>query len=124
MQAVLMRRKSELEIMLQRARGTNFENPDTLQVSIGTIVMLRDTDGNEETYTVLGAWDSEPDQRIISYQTAIGQALLGRKVGDTVDLNTDQGSRRFEVIAIDPAAVDVSVQEPELETQAEAIGVT
>ena len=123
MQAVLMRRKSELEIMLQRARGTNFENPDTLQVSIGTIVMLRDTDGNEETYTVLGAWDSEPDQRIISYQTAIGQALLGRKVGDTVDLNTDQGSRSFEIIAIDPAAVDVSVQEPELETQAEAIGV-
>lgn len=124
MQAVLMRRKSELEIMLQRARGTNFENPDTLQVSIGTIVMLRDTDGNEETYTVLGAWDSEPDQRIISYQTAIGQALLGRKVGDTVDLNTDQGSRSFEIIGIDPAAVDVSVQEPELETQAEAIGVT
>ena len=43
MQAVLMRRKSELERDLHRARGTAFENPDISQVSIGTIVTLRDT---------------------------------------------------------------------------------
>ena len=44
MQAVLMRRKSELEQLLHHARGTAFENPDTTQVSIGTIVTLRDAD--------------------------------------------------------------------------------
>ena len=38
MQAVLMRRKSELEAALHNARGTAFESPDTSQVSIGTIV--------------------------------------------------------------------------------------
>ena len=44
---------------------------------------LRDADsGKEETYTVLGAWDGDPEREIISYQTAIGQALLGHKVGD------------------------------------------
>ena len=64
MQAVLMRRKSELEAALHRARGTAFENPDTTQVSIGTIVTLCDSDsGQEETYTVLGAWDGDPERR-------------------------------------------------------------
>src|SRR6202043_1817497 len=42
MQAVLMRRKTELEQMLHRARGTAFENADTSRVSIGTIVTVRD----------------------------------------------------------------------------------
>nr|MDQ6940880.1 GreA/GreB family elongation factor [Verrucomicrobiota bacterium] len=107
MQAVLMRRKSELESALHNARGTNFENPDTSQVSIGTIVTLRDTNsGNEETYTILGAWDGDPDRRIISYQTAIGQALLGHKVGEKVILNTDQGTGTFEIRSISAAPLD------------------
>src|SRR6476469_8214554 len=72
MQAVLMRRKAELERDLHRARGTGFESPDLSQVSIGTVVTLRDADsGEEETYTILGAWDGDPERAIISYQTAI-----------------------------------------------------
>ena len=107
MQAVLMRRKSELELMLQQARGTNFENPDTSQVSIGTVVALRETtSGKEETYTILGAWDSDPDRGIISYQTAIGQTLLGKKIGDAVTLNTEHGEGEFIVISIEPGPVD------------------
>ncbi|MEO8044928.1 MAG: hypothetical protein ABI674_08480, partial [Spartobacteria bacterium] len=63
MQAVLMRRKSELERDLHRARGTTFESPDLSQVSIGTIVTLREANTNEEeTYTILGAWDGDPDR--------------------------------------------------------------
>ena len=90
MQAVLMRRKSELEAALHNARGTAFESPDTSQVSIGTIVTLRDSDsGKEEVYTVLGAWDGDPDRGIISYQTAIGQAMLGHKVGEIVTLSDE-----------------------------------
>jgi transcription elongation factor GreA len=115
MQAVLMRRKQELEAMLHRARGTNFENPDTSQVSIGTIVTLRDAaSGEEQRYIILGAWDSDPDQGIISYQTAIGQSLLGRKVGDVVELNTEHGTGRFTVVSIEPAPVDVAPQDDAL----------
>jgi transcription elongation GreA/GreB family factor len=109
MQAVLMRRKSELEIMLHNARGTDFSNPDTSQVSIGTIVQLRDVDSaQDESYTILGAWDGNPEQHIISYQTAIGQALLGKRVSDRVTLNTDHGVATFEVTGIEPAPVDVA----------------
>ncbi len=126
MQAVLMRRKSELEAALFRARGTSFENPDLSQVSIGTVVTLREGDtGKQETYTILGAWDSDPDQGIISYQTAIGQALLGHKSGDVVSLNTDQGSGKFTIESIESAPVDVMPAESEpAESVAEPAGVS
>ncbi len=116
MQAVLMRRKSELETALDRARGTAFENPDVSQVSIGTIVTLRDTEsGREETYTILGAWDGDPDRAIISYQTAIGQALLGHRLDEIIELNADEDRGRYAILSIEPAPLDVVPPEPELE---------
>src|SRR5436190_7405912 len=122
MQAVLMRRKSELETALHNARGTAFESPDTTQVSIGTIVTLRDSDsGKEEVYTVLGAWDGDPDRGIISYQTAIGQSLLGHKVGEVVTLADQEETKRYAILSIEPAPVDVTPPDPSLlEVPAEA----
>ncbi len=113
MQSVLMRRKAELEQMLHNARGTSFENIDTSRVSIGTIVTLRAVETNiEETYTILGAWDGDPDRHIISYQTAIGQALLGHKVGDAVSLNTEHGLAQFTIVSIQPAPLDETAPAP------------
>jgi transcription elongation GreA/GreB family factor len=109
MQAVLMRRKSELERMLHQARGTDFSNADTSQVTIGTIVTLRDVDSaQEEIYTILGAWDGDPEHHIISYQTAIGQALLGKRPGERVTLNTEHGTSTYELLEIRPAPIDVA----------------
>ena len=103
MQTVLMRRKAELEDMLARARGSNFENADTSQVSIGTKVTLRENSSGETLeYKILGAWDSAPEQHVVSYQTAIGQALLGKKPGQTVELPTETGSRQVEIVEIEP----------------------
>src|SRR5438270_2971901 len=114
MQAVLARQRSELERDLQNARGTAFENPDTTRVSIGTIVTVRDNASKkQETYTILGAWDGDPDRNIISYQTAIGQALLGHKAGETVALPTGES----EIISIEPAPVDKPVPEAVSETE-------
>jgi transcription elongation GreA/GreB family factor len=118
MQAVLMRRKTELEHMLHNARGTSFENHDTSRVSIGTIVRVRSPDsGTDESYTILGAWDGDPDRHIISYQTAIGQALLGRQAGNTVAVGPDSGTgttRQLEIVSIEPAPVDKSPANQEL----------
>jgi transcription elongation factor GreA len=113
MQSVLMRRKAELEQMLHNARGTSFENVDTSRVSIGTIVTLCDMETNkEETYTILGAWDGDPDRHIISYQTAIGQALVGHKAGDAVPLNTEHGAAQFTIVSIQPAPPDETASAP------------
>jgi len=122
MQSVLMRRKAELEQMLHDARGTSFENPDTSRVSIGTIVTLREiTTNTEEIYTILGAWDSDPDRHIISYQTAIGQALLGHEVGETVSFKTEHRAAEFTIVSIQAAPMDemiTAVTQADVETAA------
>jgi transcription elongation GreA/GreB family factor len=100
MQAVLMRRKSELEAELARAQGTDFSNVDTSSVSIGTWVELVEEDGKIDRYAILGAWDSDPAKGILSYQTAIGQALLGHVVGDAVELPMETGTRRVTIKSI------------------------
>jgi transcription elongation GreA/GreB family factor len=121
MQSVLMRRKAELEVMLHDARGTSFENPDTSRVSIGTIVRLRNNASNEEEiYTILGAWDGNPDRHIISYQTAIGQALLGHEVGETISLNTEHSVAQFTILSIDPAPPDQTAPGFEVPNEATA----
>jgi transcription elongation GreA/GreB family factor/Arc/MetJ-type ribon-helix-helix transcriptional regulator len=101
MQTVLMRRKAELEQMLSRARGTAFENIEASQVSIGTSVVTRDLDSGElSTFHVLGAWDSDPAKGILSYQTAIGQALLGKTTGDSVELPGETSAKKVEIVEI------------------------
>jgi transcription elongation GreA/GreB family factor len=113
MQSVLMRRKTELEQMLHNARGTSFENVDTSRVSIGTIVTLREVETDkQETYTILGAWDGDPDRHIISYQTAIGQALLGHEVGETISLSAEDGSAPFTIVSIQAAPPDQGAATP------------
>ena len=71
----------------------------------------------QETYTILGAWDGDPDRNIISYQTAIGQALLGHKAGEVVAMNSDQGTSQFEIVSIEPAPVDKPAAETINETE-------
>ncbi|HEU0274465.1 MAG TPA: GreA/GreB family elongation factor [Candidatus Udaeobacter sp.] len=118
MQSVLMRRKAELEQMLHNARGTSFENADTSRVSIGTIVVLREVETNkEESYTILGAWDGDPDRHIISYQTAIGQALLGHEVGETILLNTEHDAAGFTIVSIAPSPPDQAAPPPALPSE-------
>jgi len=95
MQAVLLRRRAELEAMLLRAQPTDFKAADTSSVNIGTVVELSDVaNGEKLTYTVLGAWDSAPDQGIISYLTPVAQALHKKTVGETADLSLENGGHR------------------------------
>jgi len=104
MQTVLMRQKAELEDMLSRARGTDFYKPDTSAVNIGTRVSLQLLEGGaQETYAILGAWDSDPAQNIISYQTAVAKALLGKKADEEAAIPSEQGERRVRITSIEPA---------------------
>ncbi len=102
MQRVLMRRKSETERELGLARGTDFANPDTSAVALGTIVTLKEIpDGRIDVYTILGAWDGDPDKGIVSYQSAFAQAVIGHKVGDQLALPTEHGERQVVIVSIE-----------------------
>jgi transcription elongation GreA/GreB family factor len=103
MQKLLMKRKGELEAQLVRARGTDFANVRADIVSIGTAVRAMDLETNQpETFTVLGAWDSEPDKGIVSYLSPIAQSLLNRKVGEQVEFEVHGVRHQHRIEAIEP----------------------
>ena len=103
MQRVLGRRRAETERELALARGTDFSNPDVSQVSLGTIVTLKEipTVTLDETTSILGAWDGDPDKGIVSYQSALAQALIGHKIGEQVSVPTELGNRSVEIVSIE-----------------------
>ena len=98
MQKILMRRKSELESQLVRARGTDFANVKTETVGIGTIVKITDLESqSSEQYTILGAWDSDPAQGVISYLTPVAQALLNHKVGEEIEIPVESIKKHYRI---------------------------
>ena len=100
-QSVLMGQKAQLERDLARARISDFAEATTDQVSAGTIVDLRDVaTGKAVRYTVLGAWDSDPDNHIIAYKTPLGQVILGKKIGEHVKLKIGGAHHEYQVAGI------------------------
>jgi transcription elongation GreA/GreB family factor len=102
MQKLLMKTKSELESALVRARGTDFANPRTDVVSIGTVVQVVNL-GNHQSdkYTILGAWDSDPDKNTISYLAPMAQSLLNKPVGEEVEFEVQGVSYRHRIESIE-----------------------
>jgi len=102
MQKILMRQKEDLEAALTRARGNDFANAKTDVVGPGTVVVATDLSSNQaETFTILGAWDSDPDKGVISYLTPVAMALLNRKVGDEVEFELHGSKRRHRIEKIE-----------------------
>ena len=98
-QSVLMARKAQLEQDLARAQVTDFTNATTDLVGVGTVVTL-EAPPHRATYTLLGAWDSDPERHIISYKTALGSSMLGKKVGDVIKLRDAGEDKDFAITAI------------------------
>jgi transcription elongation GreA/GreB family factor len=102
MQKILMRNKAELENQLGRSRGTDFENPRTDVVNIGTRVRVTDlVTSNKEIYAILGAWDFDAEKSIISYLTPLAQGLLNHKPGDEVEFELEGAKKRYRVESIE-----------------------
>ena len=89
-QKVLLARQAELQADLMRAKATDFTEAPSDSVGIGTIVDLKDSvSGNKMKYTLLGAWDGDPENNILSYLTPLAQKILGKKVGEKVQIDIE-----------------------------------
>jgi transcription elongation factor GreA len=93
----------ELKMILPTAHVVQPGDIPTDQVWFGSLVRLKDLDYDDEfDYAVVGPLEADPDQDRISYESPLGQALLGKKVGAEVEVNVPGGaSTRYEVVAID-----------------------
>ncbi|MFL5760349.1 MAG: transcription elongation factor GreA [Thermomicrobiales bacterium] len=74
------------------------ENPDV--ISVGSTVVV-DLEGDEERYTIVGAIEAKPKDGLISNESPIGKALLGKRVGQDAIVATPGGQTRFTVKRIE-----------------------
>ena len=95
----LAHRRNALDKEIHSARGTDFKGSDASKVNIGTIVTLTDAAGAEVEMSLLGAWDSDPDKKLVSYLSEVGKALIGRAPGDTVQIR-DETTEQFQTLTI------------------------
>jgi transcription elongation GreA/GreB family factor len=96
-----LKENSEYKKDLGRARITDFKEVTTEIVGVGSVVETKlVSSGKTSRYTVLGAWDSVPEQNIIAYKTPLGQALLGKKVGETVKVKIGSMEESYTITSI------------------------
>ena len=95
---------SRLQGELNRAVVFDPTTLTTAMVSFATVVTLSDnTTGAEETYTILGPWESDPDRGIISYMSPFGSNLMDKKVGDKLVFTINEHKYDYTVKAIKAA---------------------
>jgi len=71
-------------------------------VQLGNTVRFREDEGPEESYRIVGPAEADPGQGRVSNESAVGKALLGRKVGDLATVETESGdSYKLKVLAIE-----------------------
>lgn len=101
-QAKMEEKIAQLESVLKKARILDEETISTEFIHVGSKVKIRDIDYDEiEEYKILGESQANPDEGIISDQSAVGKALIDRKVGDIVNVNLPNGNViSFEVLEI------------------------
>ena len=99
MEKFLNHRRAALEREIALARGTDFKGADTKTVNIGTVVALTDPSGADQTITVLGAWDSNPDEKEVSYMSEVGKALMGLSIGDEAKVR-DPETEQMQTLTI------------------------
>lgn len=89
----------ELEQLLASAKVITKVQADV--VSLGSLVHLQNSDGQEYRYSIVGAYEAKPSQGLISNESPVGKALLGHKVNDLIMVSTPGGVKEYTILSID-----------------------
>jgi transcription elongation factor GreA len=105
-QYLLERRISELQRRIRNARVVDPSEVDTDAVDLGTRVTLRvvGAKGEERTFQIVGANESDPTSGKLSHASPVGRAVLKRRVGDKVTVSTPRGSTEYEIVNVEVAS--------------------
>ena len=91
----------QLENMLKNAVVVDESEIPTDKVSVGSIVKVMDYEFDEEVeYAIVGSAEADPMNFKISNESPVGSALIGKKVGDVVEVAVPSGVSKFEVLEI------------------------
>jgi transcription elongation factor GreA len=99
-QAFVEGRIQELERLLSTAKL--IEQPTTKgdYVRMGSHIKVSDADGEEETYYLVGSHEADPRRGLVSNESPIGRALIGKRVGDEVTVVAPAGSFTLKILEI------------------------
>ncbi len=100
-QGFLEGRIQELEYLLKNATIVEKSDGPYEEVVVGARVTVQEGDEPAETYDLVGAKEADPRQGKISNESPIGSALLGRRVGDTVKVQTPGGELLLKILKIE-----------------------
>lgn len=93
-------RIAELKGILAQAEIVDESRIDTSRIAFGAKVDLRDQRGQVETWQLVGQGEDDPLENRILTTSPMGQALLGKRVGDTVEVKAPIGTLRYTVVRI------------------------
>lgn len=90
-----------LEKMLRNAKIIDDENNSTDEVRLGSTVLLRDMEYNEQLeYTIVGSVEADPANNKISNESPVGKAIIGKTKGSVVEVNVPAGNLKYEIVDI------------------------
>ena len=96
-QAKLEARINEIEHMIKNAKVFDEEALGTEVVHIGSKVTITNDSGAELQYKIVGFAQADPDEGKISDESPVGKALIGHKVGETVEVEAPIGLLKFVI---------------------------
>ncbi|GLI07843.1 transcription elongation factor GreA [Paenibacillus tyrfis] len=90
-----------LERMIKRARVVSADSVDLNEVGVGSYVILNDIEFAERIeYRIVGPAEANVAENKISYESPLGKGLLGKKVGDIINVNAPMGNLQYELLEI------------------------
>lgn len=75
-------------------------NGSTGSVSVGTKVKIK-VNGAEHIFEIVGDWEADPQAKKISHTSPLGQALVGKKVGEEVEVDAPAGKINYKILSIE-----------------------
>ena len=90
----------ELQRLLQNAVVAQESQGPADEVRVGSLVKLKDKAGKPIEYRIVGPVEADPGNHKISYQSPVGQALVGRSKGDSVTVATPAGTASYTIVAV------------------------
>ncbi|MGC6484658.1 MAG: transcription elongation factor GreA [Candidatus Puniceispirillales bacterium] len=100
-QSFIEGRVAELEDVISRAEVIDPSKLTGKTVTFGTSVEVADEETDQESrYTIVGPYEADLSRGLISTSSPIAKALIGKSVGDSVEVRTPGGIKSYEVISI------------------------
>ena len=92
-------RIEELKDILTRVTVVDVQKAGLDSVGLGSVAHI-EVNGSAHEFTIVGEWEADPAAKKISHESPLGKALLGKKVGETVEVEAPSGTISYAIKAV------------------------